>query len=71
MLRFAPPSAYLVVLEQVRAVFDGAGAKEGFELVRALSGFTPGTRAAAQLARDKGAAEESGRPLQNFAGAMG
>ena len=40
-------------------------------MVRALSGFGPSTRAAAQWARDKGASDESGRVLQNVALTLG
>ena len=70
MPRFVPASAFLAVLQKVRAAFDGPGANEGFELARALSGFAPITRAAAQRARDKGVPDESGHAFQNFASAM-
>ena len=71
VLRFVPPSAYLAVLQKVRAALDGPGANEGFELARALSGFSPSARAAAQWAHNKGVSDESGRALRKFAVAMG
>ena len=70
VLRFPPPSVHVAALQKVRAAFYGLGAKEGFEVVRALPGIAPSTRAAAQWARDKGVPNESGRVLQNFASAM-
>ena len=52
-LRFVPPSAYLSVLQKVRAAFGGPGAKEEFELARVLCGFAPSARAAPQWVRDR------------------
>ena len=52
VLRFPPPSVHVAALQKVRAAFYGLGAKEGFEVVRALPGIAPSTRAAAQWSRD-------------------
>ena len=71
MPRFVPASTFLALLQKLRAAFDGPGANEGFELARALSGFAPITRAAAQRAHDKGVSDESGRALQDSASATG
>ena len=71
VLRFPPPSVHVAALQKVRAAFYGLGAKEGFEVVRALPGIAPSTRAAAQWARDKGVSDESGLAIQSFAFATG